>query len=127
MVVPKLTTEIILNAFSWYENVLAQPNDIKDNAYLLFELFCTRDSLTARTDSAWPRPVGFEHTLLLGAGTSSSASKEEDAIARKMVEEGMKAIFGVDKGIDIIPNAVEDFHDIPGVSFDLCESSETWM
>jgi hypothetical protein len=109
-----------LNAFAWYEKVLAQPNSIKDNGYLLFELFCTTDSLTSRTDSGWPRPKGFEHLVLLGAGTYPSASKEEDMLAKKMVEEGMMAVFGVDKGIGVVPNAIEDFHDVPAVSSVLC-------
>jgi hypothetical protein len=60
--------------------------------------------------------VGFKHLALLGTGVDLSASKEEDELAKKMAEQGMKAIFGVASGIGIAPNGAEDFHDFPSVS-----------
>jgi len=95
---------------------MASSDSIKDGVYLLFELFCARDSLTARTDSGWPRPVGFKHMVLLGAGTPPTASAADDALAKRLVAGGARDIFG-DKQIDICPNSLEDYHDVEPVSF----------
>jgi hypothetical protein len=116
MVVPKLTEDIILKSFEWYNKVQMAGPSIKECVYLLFELFCTRDSLTPRTDSAWPRPKGFKHLVLLGAGTKPGASAEEDVLAEKLVKDGMEFVFGGDVKADIVPNAAESFHDIKAVS-----------
>jgi hypothetical protein len=116
MVISKLTTDVILRSFAWYDELSTQPGSIKDNGYLIFELFCTTDSLTSRNDSAWPRPVGFKHMVLLGAGAHASASKAENELAAKLLADGMEYVFGKGAKIDIVPNGVEEFHDTPGVS-----------
>jgi hypothetical protein len=115
LIVPKLTTDVIIRSFAWHDQLSAQPNSIKDNGYLLFELFCTTDSLTSRSGSAWPRPAGFKHLVLLGAGAHPSASDAENEVAAKLVADGMEFIFGKGVKIDVVPNAVEEFHDVPGV------------
>lgn len=120
MVIPQLTEEVIVKSFEWYSNLQSaghQGSSIRDCGYLVFELFCARDSLTSRADSAWPRPKGFKHQVLLGAGTRPGASAEEDALAAKLVEDGTAFIFGEGTKIDIVPNAAESFHSVEAVSF----------
>jgi hypothetical protein len=115
IIIPKITEDVILKSFEWYEDATASSDAIKDGVYLLFELFSARDSLTARTDSGWPRPVGFRHMVLLGAGTSPRASAVDDALAKRLVAGGAQYIFG-DGKIDIAPNAMEDYHSVEAVS-----------
>jgi len=115
IVIPELTEEIIVKSFDWYDKVVATGGSIKDCGYLVFELFCTRDSLTSRIDSAWPRPSGFIHQLLLGAGSHPSGGAAEDAKAKQLVAEGTKDVFGPGVEVDIVPNAMEDFHDVKAI------------
>jgi hypothetical protein len=119
MIIPHLTEEVIIKAFEWYfslQTIGPEGSSVRESGYLIFELFCTRDSLTSRTDSAWPRPKGFRHQVLIGAGTRPGASAEEDALAQKMVEDGPALVFGKGSKIDIIPNAAESFHSKEDVS-----------
>ncbi|OQV09007.1 FAD binding domain-containing protein isoform 1 [Cladophialophora immunda] len=80
-------------------------------ASLFFEIFTTRDSLTSNTDSAWPRPQGFQHKITIGAGTDIGASTEETEMAKELVKDGPGKIVNAPRPILIVPNAMEDFHD----------------
>jgi hypothetical protein len=113
---PNLTEDIIFKAFNWHDNGLSKGSPIKDSLYLLFELFCTRDSLSGRTASAWPRPAGAKHVVLLGTGTKKGASVEEDAMAKQLCADGAAVVLGEKVKADIMPNAIEDFHDVEAVS-----------
>ena len=107
-----LTEEIVLNAFGWWDSMLGETSSVRDQGYLLFELFSCRDSLTGRGSSAWPRPVGYNQMVLLGAGCATGAGREELELAKRYVLEGPERILGKGAEPDIIPNAVEEFHDV---------------
>jgi hypothetical protein len=108
----QLTEKIIMNAFHWWDSMLRLDNSVKDHGYLLFELFSCRDSLTGRDSSAWPRPPGYKHMLLLGAGCAPSAPTAEAELANEKVQSAAEEIFG-EKGRDvgIVPNAMEGWND----------------
>jgi hypothetical protein len=110
-----MTSEVITKSFEWYDKAAASAPAVKDNIYLLFELFCCRDSLTPRTSSGWPRPKGFKHMVLLGAGVPSTASGEDDKLAKQLVAGGARDIFGEEGKFDICPNSLEDYHSVVDV------------
>jgi hypothetical protein len=72
---------------------------------------CQRDSLTPDIESAWPRPQGFQHKMTLSAGTDVAASEQEADMARSLVHDGPKQVVKLSSPIQIVPNAMEDFHD----------------
>jgi len=112
-----LTESTILKAFSWWEEtLLKEPASIGNYSYLLFELFTCCDNLTGRGSSAWPRPPKYTHQVLLGTGCAADAPKEDDKRARQLIIDGHQTIFGRDvRDLDIVPNALEDFHNIERV------------
>ena len=96
--------------------MLDEPNSVAENGYLLYELFSCTDNLTGRHSSAWPRPVGYKHMLLLGTGCAPNSSKEVSDKAKKYIIEGPQKILGKSMGeVDIVPNGLEEFHDIERV------------
>ncbi|OAP62157.1 hypothetical protein AYL99_04360 [Fonsecaea erecta] len=101
----------LTRAFDWYDNVAASPGSVGKRATLFLEIFTTRDSLTSNTDSAWPRPQGFQHKITIGAGTDIGEPTEQTEMARRLVKDGPKQIVNTTRPIQIVPNAMEDFHD----------------
>lgn len=109
----KMSESIILKSFNWWVSMLSEPNSIAENGYLLYEMFSCRDNLTGRNSSAWPRPVGYDHMLLLGAGCAPNSDKELSEKAKRYVIEGSEKILGVKiEDVVISPNAIEDFHSV---------------
>lgn len=105
--------EIIIKSISWWETILDDPTSVSKNGYLLYELFSCRDNLTGRHSSAWPRPVGYKHLMLLGTGCGPNEPKEVSDKAKQYLMEAPKKILGkLMNEVDIVPNALEDFHDI---------------
>lgn len=48
---------------------------------------------------------------MISAGTDVGASEDEVELARKLVQDGQRQIVESSRPIQIVPNAVEDFHD----------------
>jgi hypothetical protein len=108
-----LTEAVILKAFKWWGTMGAEPTSVAENGYLLFELFSCRDSLTGRHSSAWPRPPGYKHLMLMGTGCAKGGSQAEMAKAEEYIIEGSKQIMGKSIGeVDVVPNCLEVFHNI---------------
>ncbi|EXJ75968.1 uncharacterized protein A1O5_00476 [Cladophialophora psammophila CBS 110553] len=101
----------LLRAFDWYDNAAALPGAVGKRASLFFEFFTTRDSLTSNTDSAWPRPRGFQHKITLGSGTDIGACLEDIEVAKMLVKDGPGQIVNTSGPVQIVPNVMEDFHD----------------
>ena len=108
-----LTEVVILQAFRWWETILTEPDSVSEYGYLLFELFSCRDNLNGRHSSAWPRPMGFKHLMLLGAGCKPNSPREQRERAKAYLINGPKQICGkaIDE-VDIVPNVIEEFHSI---------------
>ncbi len=111
-----LTEAVILKAFKWWSTMAAEPTSVAENGYLLFELFSCRDSLTGRHSSAWPRPPGYKHLVLLGTGCRKDGSEAEMAKAKEYIVGGPKQILNksIDE-VDVVPNCLEEFHNIERV------------
>ena len=117
---------MVLSAFEWWNDMLSEPSSVKDQGYLVFELFSCRDNLAGRDSSAWPRPEGFKHMVLLGSGCLPKEKKEgeeglmeleideeELAIAKRYIRDGPRRILGKrddEDGVSVIPNAMEEWH-----------------
>ncbi len=115
LAISTLSEEIILNAFDWWTSILDYPNSVSQNNWLLFELFSCRDNLTGRHSSAWPRPVGYKHMVLLGTGAAKDASEDELRQAREKIIAGPKEILGEEEGskVAIVPNGIfPEIHDL---------------
>lgn len=109
----QMSEEVVLKSFEWWTMLSKEPNSIADNDWLLFELFSCRDNLTGRNSSAWPRPEGYKHMLLIGAGCASGSSEELGDKARKFIIEASDSILGVPiNKTATVPNAIESFHNI---------------
>jgi hypothetical protein len=67
--------------------------------------------LTANVEAAWPRPKGFQHKMTIGAGADLGSSKDEITLAKKLVKDGPEQVVKCSGAIQIVPNAMEDFHD----------------
>lgn len=80
-------------------------------------------SAASRADSAWPRPATARHIILLGTGCSPTAPAAENELAQRLCRDGHDHILGIDleedenrrevlrKGMNFVPNTVEEFHD----------------
>ena len=109
----EISEEIIVRSFDWWTSMLEDTSSVSKYGYLLYELFSCRDSLTGRQSSAWPRPVGYKHMMLLGAGCSPNETKEVSDKAKQYLVEAPEKIFDKSiKDVDVVPNALEDFHDV---------------
>jgi hypothetical protein len=75
-----------------------------------------RDVIGNRSDSAWPRPKGIKHELLLGTGCHPGASPEARKLARQRLIDGPDEILGAYTHKNLLPNALEPFHDPKQVS-----------
>jgi hypothetical protein len=112
---PKLTEDIIMNAFEWYNKTQTEGGGVvAPFSSMLFELFCTSDSKSGRHASAWPRPAGFQHLVLLQSG--AAASGDADAMGKQLVIDGPDYVLGKDAPKHFVANAIEDFHDVRAVS-----------
>ncbi|KAJ9602321.1 hypothetical protein H2200_013176 [Cladophialophora chaetospira] len=98
-------------AFDWFDTAASTSGTVGKRVALFFEFFTTKDSLTENADSAWPRPQGFQHKLTISAGTDVGASEHEAVLARRLVQDGQRQIVVSSCAVQIVPNAVEDFHD----------------
>ena len=106
----------IVKSFEWWAAMLEEKTSVAENGYLLFELFSCRDNLSGRDASAWPRPVGYKHMVLVGAGAAADAPKEDVERAKQYVLDAPEKIVGKKMNdVDIVPNALEAFHDIERV------------
>lgn len=104
-----------MRSFDWYQKT----QDVKDGALgpytsLLFELFCTSDSKSGRFASAWPRPAGFRHMVLIQTGHLETGPLHDYAL--DLLLQGSKDILGPDAKQDITANAIEPFHNMRDVS-----------
>lgn len=66
---------------------------------------------------AWPRPAGAQHILLLGPGCPFNAGEETENFARDVAIKAPSKIIGDTQDAHVIPNLVEDFHDLKEVFF----------
>lgn len=108
-----MTLEIILNSFEWWLSMCKEPNSISKHGWVFFELFSCCDNLTGRNSSAWPRPVGFKHMLLLGAGCDPNSDPELNEKVKEYIINGPKVILHKPMNVaTIMPNGIEDFHDV---------------
>jgi FAD/FMN-containing dehydrogenase len=120
MAIATLTEDMVLNALDWWatDNAQNKHGSVADHGYLLFELFSCRDNLTSRASSAWPRPLGFKHMVLIGSGCSADAPDRELQEAKRLVRDvGPAKVLGAEGARHMvpIPNAMEDFHDLEAI------------
>jgi hypothetical protein len=114
MALPKLTESVIMNAFDWYERTQTEAGGaLAPFSSMLFELFCSSDSKSGRNASGWPRPLGFQHMVLIQSGALESGPL--DNLSKKLVIDGAEDILGKGVKLDITANALEDFHDMRDV------------
>jgi hypothetical protein len=114
MATSTVTQDIVTGSFAWWDRVQKENGSVANHGYLLFELFSCRDNLTSRASSAWPRPLGYRHMVLIGGGCDPDAPKTDRDTAKDLVkEDGPQMILGPEgaKTMMPIPNALEDFHD----------------
>lgn len=64
----ELAEETVLKSLEWYNKAINSGGSIKDNIFCVYELKCSSDAVGNDVDTAWKRPKGFAHMLLLGAG-----------------------------------------------------------
>lgn len=115
ILLPKLTESILMNAFGWYEKIsTAGDGSIGPCSSLLFELFSVTDA-PDRLASAWPRPVGCKHMVLLGSGARSVGPMDD--LAQKLVVGGSEEVLGKGVKLNVTPNALEAYHDSRDVSY----------
>jgi hypothetical protein len=112
---PHLTEDIMMNAFEWHTEVSNVKSSVGQNAYLLFELFSVNKHLGHNSESGWPRPAYFRHTILMGAGCGPDGDKEEEETAQRLLKAGPRRVIGVDAKIDIPPTGMESFHSLSAV------------
>ncbi|KPI38969.1 uncharacterized protein AB675_4445 [Cyphellophora attinorum] len=120
MAIATLTEDMVLSALDWWatDNAQNKHGSVADQGYLLFELFSCRDNLTSQASSAWPRPLGFKHMVLIGSGCSADAPDSDLREAKRLVRDvGPAKILGAEsaKHMVAIPNAMEDFHDLKAI------------
>ncbi|KAF2095483.1 FAD-binding domain-containing protein [Rhizodiscina lignyota] len=110
----ELTEESVMNSLKWYNKGVNSPGTVKDNIYCVHELKCSSDAIGNNVDTAWPRPKGFAHLVLLGAGSTPGApnESEEDQIARQLLMDAPKEILGPNVKADISPNSREEWMDV---------------
>ncbi|KAK5703397.1 hypothetical protein LTS12_028335, partial [Elasticomyces elasticus] len=122
MLLHEISKEMILNAVNWNEEIQRTNSSVGDNTYLIFELLCSCDPVGAPISScAWPRPAGAQHILLLGPGCPFNAGEETENFARDVAIKAPSKIVGDTQDVHVIPNLVEDFHDLKeiwGAHFD---------
>ncbi|KAK5106680.1 hypothetical protein LTS08_000801 [Lithohypha guttulata] len=109
----EMSESVILKSFEWWMSLQQEPNSIADNDWLLFELFACKDNLNGRHSSAWPRPVGYKHMLLVGAGCATGSTGELSNKAKQHVIDASMRILGKPLSeTAVAPNAIEEFHSI---------------
>ena len=116
LALPHLTEDIMLNAFEWHQDVSNHKTSVGQNAYLLFELFSVNKHLGDKSESGWPRPAYFRHTILMGTGCGANEDRSEDETAQRLLRAGPRKVIGVDAKLDIPPTGMEAFHDLTLVS-----------
>lgn len=112
----QLTDDVIVKSFEWWSEMAEDPTSVGTSGWLLFELFSCKDSSTGRDSTGWPRPVGYKHMVLLGTGCAANSGEELRERARQYILDGPKKILGKPmQEVDIVPNGLEDFHNIERV------------
>lgn len=109
----EISTETIVEAFSWFDKVRSIGPSVAQYSILVFELFSLGEPLNAsRRDIAWPRPKNASHYLMISAGFDAGIPKEQESKVVKEVIDGPAEILGPDYPRRFVPNFVEKFHDM---------------
>ncbi|KAK4500061.1 hypothetical protein PRZ48_008247 [Zasmidium cellare] len=113
---PRITEDIVLEAFRWHERVQARGGSSAGETYFLFELFSMRHHTGPSTESAWPRPRDSRHVFLTSACCAPDASQDEVDDTIKIGERALKEILGKDyKESYIDANALEAWNDLEAI------------
>lgn len=109
----QLTEDVVTRSLDWWTSMLSEPDSVADCGWLIFELFTCRDNLSGRDSSAWPRPVGFKHMVLLGTGCTANSSEEVREKARQYILKGSEEILGKPlQEVDVAPAGLDEYHNV---------------
>ncbi|KAJ5341709.1 hypothetical protein N7541_010833 [Penicillium brevicompactum] len=107
----EITKEIVIKAIRWFEGLREIDESLGNCTYLIFELLSSRDLAGGVSTSAWPRPSGMKHILLLGTGCPSDAGPVKEKLARDLAIQAPSEVLGDNADVDVLPNGFEDYHD----------------
>lgn len=108
-----MTEDVLVKSFDWWTSILQEPGSLANFGFLVLELFATKDNLTGRFSSAWPRPEGFKYEMLLGTGCAPNSDEVVIDRAKELMMEAPEKILGKPMGeIDAIPNVPEYYNDV---------------
>ncbi|KAL2823245.1 hypothetical protein BDW59DRAFT_180716 [Aspergillus cavernicola] len=109
--IPVLSRETIIRAVRWSDGIQRLDESLGDCTYLILELFASRDPAGSVSDSAYPRPAGMKHLLILGTGCPSDAGLDKEKLAHDLAAQATSHILGKDEEPHYLPSGQEDFYD----------------
>ncbi|OGM48992.1 hypothetical protein ABOM_003141 [Aspergillus bombycis] len=111
LLVQEISKETVIKAIKWFEEIHKIDGSLGDCTYLIFELLCSRDLAGGSSSSAWPRPKGGKHILLIGAGCPADAGPSKEKLARDLAIEAPSKLLENSTDVHVLPNGFEDYHD----------------
>ncbi|PYH86712.1 hypothetical protein BO82DRAFT_397293 [Aspergillus uvarum CBS 121591] len=63
------------------------------------------------SSSAWPRPSGTKHILLLATGCPADAGPTKERLARDLAIQAPFSVLGEDAEVHALQNGFKDYHD----------------
>ncbi|RAK75311.1 FAD-binding oxidoreductase [Aspergillus fijiensis CBS 313.89] len=106
-----ISKDVVIKAFKWFAEIREIDPSLGDCTYLIFELLSSSDPVGGISGSAWPRPSGTKHILLLGTGCPADASPAQEKLARDLAIHAPSSVLGDDAEVYVLPNGLEDYHD----------------
>ncbi|KAB8259403.1 FAD-binding domain-containing protein [Aspergillus pseudonomiae] len=110
LLLQEIRKETVTKAIKWFEEVQKVDESFGDCTYLIFELLSSRDPAAGSASSAWPRPKGAKHILLLGTGCPADAGPSKEKLARDLAIEAPSNVLESSTDVHVLPNGIEDYH-----------------
>ncbi|KAH7308908.1 FAD binding domain-containing protein [Stachybotrys elegans] len=111
IIVPEFSVSQIQHSAQWFKDLGTHGNSIAQNTYMIYELFCTKDSPTP-AQLSWPGPRGCKHMLVIGLGCDLNAADEVIQRAQELAQSAPSYLMGDDPRITPTPNAIEEWSDL---------------
>jgi hypothetical protein len=112
-VIPEINSDIINNAWNWYDKTLADEPKLNAGTFLLIEMMQKEafNTVESRTATGWPRANG-RHILQLGCGSlNQNATPEVHRKAIDCLGKAAEEIYDKYSVGDCLPRDFEEFHD----------------
>ncbi|ORY06215.1 cysteine desulfurase [Clohesyomyces aquaticus] len=113
VVIPNITEQLILRAWKWYDDTLAEEPKLNAGTFVLIELMQSNafNSVKSRSETGFPRPNG-RHILQLGTGAlNRECTAEMHKKAVKALDDGAKQIPDRFSHGDCLPRDFEEIHE----------------